>query len=69
MFGWGELFNSELGEKVLVIRTQDERPLGAEAGRLLLGLVEGRAIAPGTRRMPCTLVIRQSSGVAAATPP
>jgi LacI family transcriptional regulator len=34
--------------------------LGAEAGRMLLAMIGGER-ATGTRRLPCTLVIRQSS--------
>ncbi len=36
--------------------------LGREAGLTLLALVEGRPVAPGLRRRPCTLVVRASCG-------
>jgi LacI family transcriptional regulator len=34
--------------------------LGREAGRMLLAMIDGEA-ATGTRRLPCTMVVRQSS--------
>lgn len=38
------------------------KQLGREAGRLVLALAEGQAIAPGIRKLPCQLVVRQSCG-------
>jgi len=35
--------------------------LGQEAGRTLLAMMGGERIAPATRRLPCTLVVRHSS--------
>ena len=35
--------------------------LGREAGRALLAMIGGEAIAPTTRRLPCTLMVRESS--------
>jgi len=35
--------------------------LGQEAGRTLLAMMRGERIAPATRRLPCTLVVRHSS--------
>ncbi len=35
--------------------------LGLEAGRTLLAMMGGERIAPTTRRLPCTLVVRHSS--------
>ncbi|WP_217570011.1 LacI family DNA-binding transcriptional regulator [Mesorhizobium sp. GbtcB19] len=36
--------------------------LGREAGLALLSLVDGRPAAPGIRKLPCRLVVRQSCG-------
>ncbi|TIW06596.1 MAG: LacI family transcriptional regulator, partial [Mesorhizobium sp.] len=36
--------------------------LGREAGLALLSLVGGQAAAPGIRKLPCRLVVRQSCG-------
>ncbi|WP_323014307.1 LacI family DNA-binding transcriptional regulator [Devosia sp.] len=38
------------------------RTLGREAGLTVLALAEGKEIAAGIRRMPCTLVVRESCG-------
>lgn len=38
------------------------KELGREAGRLVLALAEGKAVAPGIRKLPCQLVVRQSCG-------
>ena len=37
------------------------KALGQEAGRLLIELIEGNDVC-GVRRLPCSLVIRQSCG-------
>ena len=39
--------------------------LGQRAGLTLLDLVDGKAIAPGVRRLPCQLVVRRSCGAGA----
>ncbi|TJW58036.1 MAG: LacI family transcriptional regulator, partial [Mesorhizobium sp.] len=36
--------------------------LGREAGLALLSLVDGQPAAPGIRKLPCRLVVRQSCG-------
>lgn len=36
------------------------RELGREAGLTILALAEGKEVAPGIRRLPCQLVLRQS---------
>ncbi|WP_018183361.1 LacI family DNA-binding transcriptional regulator [Kaistia granuli] len=36
--------------------------LGREAGLTLLSLVDGKAVEPGIRKLPCRLVVRQSCG-------
>jgi LacI family transcriptional regulator len=39
--------------------------LGQEAGRVLLAMIGGERVAAGTRRLPCTLIVRQSSSLSA----
>jgi len=38
------------------------KQLGREAGRLILALAGGETVAPGIRKLPCQLVVRQSCG-------
>jgi LacI family transcriptional regulator len=38
------------------------KALGREAGLTILALAEGRAVEPGIRKLPCSLVVRQSCG-------
>ncbi len=38
------------------------RELGREAGRLIRALADGEPVAPGLRRLPCRLVVRDSCG-------
>jgi Oxidoreductase molybdopterin binding domain len=59
VFSWGELFNSNAGEQVLVISTMDGRPLDATAGPLALRALAD--IRPGPRhvRNLCALVVRR----------
>lgn len=38
------------------------KELGREAGRLVLALAGGETLAPGLRKLPCQLVVRQSCG-------
>ena len=42
------------------------KALGREAGLTILALAEGRAVEPGIRKLPCSLVVRQSCGGKAA---
>lgn len=58
VFSWGELFNSELGEQVLVLRTQDGRPIGAEAGPLALRSLADTRTGPRHVRNLCAVVVR-----------
>lgn len=37
--------------------------LGREAGRMLLSMISGERVPAGTRRLPCTLVVRGSTSV------
>ena len=41
--------------------------LGREAGRMLIAMIDGER-ATGTRRLPCTLVVRESSHLVTRTP-
>ena len=58
-FSWGELFNSSLGEQVLVILARDGRPLEADAGPVALRALAD--IRPGPRhvRNLCALLVRR----------
>lgn len=38
------------------------RALGREAGLALLAAIDGEEVSPGIRTLPCTLVVRESSG-------
>ena len=38
------------------------KQLGREAGRLILALAGGEGVEPGLRKLPCSLVVRQSCG-------
>ena len=42
------------------------KALGQEAGRLILDMSDGKAVEPGIRKLPCSLVVRDSCG---GTPP
>ena len=58
VFSWGELFNSDAAEQMLVIRAQDGQPLGAAEGPLALRALGD--IRPGPRhvRNLCGIVAR-----------
>lgn len=62
VFSWGELFNSELGDQVLVIRTQDERPLDAQAGPIALRSLADLRPGPRHVRNLCAVVVREAPG-------
>lgn len=59
LFSWGELFNTAVGEQVMVIGSQDGRPLDAVAGPLALRSLAD--LRPGARhvRNLCALVVRR----------
>jgi hypothetical protein len=59
VFSWGELFNTAVGDQVLVIESQDGRQLDALAGPLALRSLAD--LRPGARhvRNLCALVVRQ----------
>lgn len=58
LFSWGELFNSELGDQVIVVRTQDGRALDAAAGPLALRSLADLRPGPRHVRNLCGLTIR-----------
>jgi len=58
-FSWGELFNSEQGGRVLVVKDVDGQPLGAEAGPLALRSLGDTRPGPRHVRNLCALVIRR----------
>lgn len=62
VFSWGELFNSDLGEQVLVIRTQDDRPIGPQAGPLALRSLGDLRPGPRHVRNLCAIVVRSAPG-------
>jgi hypothetical protein len=59
VFSWGELFNTAVGDQVMVIRSQDGRPLDSVAGPVALRSLAD--LRPGARhvRNLCALVVRQ----------
>ena len=59
LFSWGELFNTAVGDQVLVISSQDGAPLNTVAGPLALrSLADLRAGARHVRNL-CALVVRR----------
>ncbi len=58
VFSWGELFNTAVGDQVIVIASQDGRPLDSAAGPLALRSLAD--LRPGVRhvRNLCALVVR-----------
>jgi hypothetical protein len=59
VFSWGELFNTAVGDQVMVIRSQDGRLLDSVAGPVALRSLAD--LRPGARhvRNLCALVVRQ----------
>jgi hypothetical protein len=57
VFSWGELFNTSVGDQVIVIRSQDGRPLDSVAGPVALRSLAD--LRPGARhvRNLCALVV------------
>lgn len=58
-FSWGELFNTAVGDQVMVVRSQDGRPLESVAGPVALRSLAD--LRPGARhvRSLCELVVRR----------
>jgi hypothetical protein len=59
VFSWGELFNSPQGEQVIVIATQDGRPLDAATGPLALRALGDLRPGPRHVRNLCRVVVRR----------
>ncbi len=59
VFSWGELFNSPLGEQVLVIASQDGKPLDSAAGPLALRSLADLRPGPRHVRNLCALIVRR----------
>ncbi|HEX4235164.1 MAG TPA: hypothetical protein VH041_12760 [Caldimonas sp.] len=58
LFSWGELFNTDAGEQVLVIVAQDGRPLDAREGPLALRALADRRPGPRHVRNLCAILVR-----------
>ena len=58
-FSWGELFNSPLGDQVLVIASQDDKPLDAAAGPLALRSLADLRPGPRHVRNLCALLVQR----------
>ena len=59
LFSWGELFNTAVGEQVMVIESQDGRPLDPVAGPLALRSLADLRPGPRHVRGLCALVVRR----------
>ena len=62
LFSWGELFNTAVGDQVLVITQQDGRPLDAIAGPVALRSLADLRPGPRHVRNLCGVVVRRSTG-------
>lgn len=60
VFSWGEVFNTTLGEQILVIAQQDGRALDAVAGPLALRSLADLRPGPRHVRNLCALRVRRS---------
>ena len=60
VFSWGELFNSDAGEQVLVIVAQDGKALDDREGPLALRALADRRPGPRHVRNLCAIVARPS---------
>lgn len=59
VFSWGELFNSVLGNEVIVVRAVDGRPLDAYAGPLALRSLADLRPGPRHVRNLCGVLVRR----------
>lgn len=59
VFTWGELFNTTVGEQVIVIAAQDGQPLDAAAGPLALRSLADLRPGPRHVRNLCALIVRR----------
>jgi hypothetical protein len=57
VFSWGELYNSSIGEQVLIITAQDGKPLSVAAGPLALRSLADTRPGPRHVRNLCALVV------------
>lgn len=60
VFSWGELFNTAVGDQVLVITVQDGRPLDAIAGPIALRSLADLRPGPHHVRNLCAVIVRRS---------
>jgi hypothetical protein len=58
VFSWGELFNSDAAEQILVITAQNGRPLDAREGPLALRALADRRPGPRHVRNLCAIIVR-----------
>jgi hypothetical protein len=59
VYSWGEVFNSSLGEQLIVISAADGRPLDAAAGPLALRSLADQRPGPRHVRNLCAVVVRR----------
>ena len=62
LFSWGELFNTPIGDQVLVITQQDGKPLNPDAGPVSLRSLADLRPGPRHVRNLCGVVVRRSTG-------
>lgn len=62
VFSWGELFNTAVGEQVLIITAQDGKPLDAAAGPLALRSLADLRPGPRHVRNLCAVSVRRAVG-------
>lgn len=58
VFSWGEVFNTALGEQLIVITAQDDKPLDAAAGPLALRSMADLRPGPRHVRNLCAVQVR-----------
>jgi hypothetical protein len=59
VYSWGEVFNSSLGDQLIVITAVDGRPLDAAAGPLALRSLADQRPGPRHVRNLCAVVVRR----------
>jgi hypothetical protein len=62
VFSWGELFNTAIGDRVLVITAQDGRPLDSVAGPTALRSLADLRSGPRHVRNLCAVIVRRFAG-------
>lgn len=58
-FSWGEVFNTAVGDQILIVRAADGRPLTAEAGPLALRSLADLRPGPRHVRQLCAVIVRR----------